>query len=279
VQQPTVPPAIVRDSAEEVLVGLLDQVLGQVIGGLGGGQSSSGRHPGSAPAPSQGSGGANPLLLAILALVGSRVLHGGAGGLGSKLRDLITGANAAGTGRPTGGGLETSGLPGGGGILGGDRPHPRSSGDGFLDSIGSMLDNPHPGQDPRQTGGERRAPAGVPPQGPGGGMYGDGLGGGLVAGGLGGLVGSGLGGLLERFQQNGQGDVFKSWVGPDRNEPISPGDLGGALGEDTVDALSRETGLERDDLLSQLSHALPQVVDGLTPEGRLPHEEEERRWV
>jgi uncharacterized protein YidB (DUF937 family) len=265
--------------AEEVSVGLLDQVLGQVIGGLGGGQGSGGRQPGGAPPPSQGSGRANPLLLAILALVGSRVLDQGAGGLGSKLRDLVTGTNSLGTGRPTGGGLETAGLPGGGGVLGGDRPHPRSSGDGFLDSIGSMLDNPHPGQDPRQTGGERHAPAGVPPQGPGGGMYGDGLGGGLVAGGLGGLVGSGLGGLLERFQQNGQGDVFRSWVGPDRNEPISPGDLAGALGHDTVDALSRETGMGREDLLSQLSQALPQVVDGLTPAGRLPGEDEERRWL
>jgi uncharacterized protein YidB (DUF937 family) len=110
-------------------------------------------------------------------------------------------------------------------------------------------------------------------------MFGDGLGGGLVAGGLGGLVGSGLGGLLERFQQNGRGDVFHSWVGPGANEAISPGDLAGALGDDTVDELSREAGMGRDDLLSQLSEALPQVVDGLTPGGRLPDEDEESRWV
>ena len=64
-------------------------------------------------------------------------------------------------------------------------------------------------------------------------MYGDGL----VPGSLGGLVGSGLGGLLERFQQNGRGDTFKSWVGGDENQAISPEDLRGALGEDTVDAV------------------------------------------
>jgi uncharacterized protein YidB (DUF937 family) len=253
-------------------MGLLDQVLGQVIGGLGG-QASAGRS-----APGQSGGGANPLIMAILALVASRTLHGGAGGLGSKLRDLVAGGNSFGTGRPTGGGLETSGLPGGGGILGGDRPHPPSSGDGFLDSIGSMLDNPHPGQNPRETGGERMAPAGVPPQGPGGGMFGDGLGG-LVPGGLGGLVGSGLGGLLERFQQNGRGDVFNSWVGAGPNQPIEPDELRSALGDDAVEELSRETGLGREDLLSQLSAVLPQVVDGLTPEGRLPDEREESRWV
>ncbi|NNM74987.1 YidB family protein [Enterovirga aerilata] len=258
-------------------MGLLDQVLGQVIGGLAGGQGSARPEPGGTPAPPQGGGSANPLILAILALVASRVVHQGAGGLGSKLRDLLAGANSLGTGRPTGGGLETSGLPGGGGVLGGDRPQERSSGDGFLDSIGSMLDNPHPGRNPRETGGERRAPAGVPPSGPGGGMFGDGMGGGLAAAGFSGLVGSGLGGLLERFRQNGRGDVFESWVGTGPNEPISPDDLGGALGDDTIDALARETGLGRADLLAQLSQALPQVVDGLTPAGRLPDPDEESR--
>lgn len=267
-------------------MGLLDQVLGQVLGGqLGGNQSGPGGQGGpwgGAPAgypPRSGTaagGGMNPLIMALLALVGSRVLHQGAGGLGSKLRDLVTGGSgpegSAGYDR---GSRETSGLPGGGGILGGDRPR---SGGGFLDGIGGMLDNPHPGADPRGTG-EGRAPAGVHPEGMGGGGFGGGLGGGLVAGGLGGLLGSGLGGLLERFQQNGRGDVMESWLGSGANQPISPDDLGGALGDDTVDTLSRETGLDRGDLLSQVSHALPQVVDGLTPEGRLPTQDEETNWV
>jgi len=255
-------------------MGLLDQVLGQVIDRMGSGTSLP-HGGGQQPSPRGGGGSANPLLAAILALVASRVLHQGAGGLGSKLNDLITGANPSGGARHDGGGLETSGLPGGGGILGGERPHSGSSGGGFLDDIGSMLDNPHPGQDPRETGGERRAPGGVPPRGPGGGMYGDGL----VPGSLGGLVGSGLGGLLERFQQNGRGDTFKSWVGGGENQAISPEDLKRALGEDTVDALSRETGLDHDELLGQLSQALPEVVDGLTPDGRLPEAHEESRWV
>jgi uncharacterized protein YidB (DUF937 family) len=38
----------------------------------------------------------------------------------------------------------------------------------------------------------------------------------------GGLLG-GLGGLLEKFQQSGHGDVAKSWVGSGQNQPISPG--------------------------------------------------------
>ena len=190
-------------------MGLLEQVLGQVMGRLG----SGGGHSRGGTAPHAGN--VSPLLIAILALVASRTMQGGAGGLGSKLRDLIAGANSLGTARHTGGGLETSGLPGGGGILGGNLPHSPSSGGGFLDSIGSMLDNPHPGQNPRETGGERLAPAGVPPDGPGGGQYDDGL----IPEGRGDLVSSGLGGLLERFQQNGRGDTFDSWSERVRTSP------------------------------------------------------------
>jgi len=43
-----------------------------------------------------------------------------------------------------------------------------------------------------------------------------------------GLLG-GLGGLLEKFQQSGQGDLAKSWVASGPHKPISPGQLGSAL--------------------------------------------------
>jgi uncharacterized protein YidB (DUF937 family) len=47
-----------------------------------------------------------------------------------------------------------------------------------------------------------------------------------------------------------------------------------ALGQDTVEGLARETGMQRDDLLSQLSRLLPEVIDKLTPQGRLPEDED-----
>ena len=37
-----------------------------------------------------------------------------------------------------------------------------------------------------------------------------------------------------------------------------------------MDDLSRQTGLPRDDLLVQLSKLMPEVIDKLTPDGRLP---------
>lgn len=82
----------------------------------------------------------------------------------------------------------------------------------------------------------------------------------------------GLGGLIERFRRGGLEEVIKSWIGTGPNKPIAPNQLHQALGPDTVASLERETGMPRDDLLSQLSRLLPDVIDKLTPEGKLPKE-------
>jgi uncharacterized protein YidB (DUF937 family) len=88
-----------------------------------------------------------------------------------------------------------------------------------------------------------------------------------------------LGNLLKEFQQSGQGRVAQSWVGTGPNQEIAPNDLANAVGLDTLDALSRQTGMGRDDLLAGLSQHLPDLVDQLTPNGRLPTEEEASRLV
>jgi uncharacterized protein YidB (DUF937 family) len=106
-----------------------------------------------------------------------------------------------------------------------------------------------------------------------------GLGGMLAGGAAGSVLTGGLGELVKRFQQNGQGQVAHSWVGTGHNETISPGDLEQAVGLDTLDDLSRQTGTPRDQLLAELAEQLPQTVDTLTPEGRIPNEQEASRWV
>lgn len=106
------------------------------------------------------------------------------------------------------------------------------------------------------------------------------MGGGLGGPGgvLAGLGAGGLGALVQRFAHNGFGDVIQSWVGPGQNRPIAPNRLADALGPDTVNDLAQQTGLSRDELLPQLSEVLPRVVDQLTPQGRLPSEDEQKRW-
>jgi uncharacterized protein YidB (DUF937 family) len=117
-----------------------------------------------------------------------------------------------------------------------------------------------------------------------GGAQGGGLGGllgGLLAGGAAGSVLSGgLGDLLKQFQQNGHGEVADSWVSPGPNRQIAPNDLAAALGADQIDQLTSRTGMSREQLLQDLSDELPDAVDGFTPEGRVPTEDEARsRWV
>jgi uncharacterized protein YidB (DUF937 family) len=85
----------------------------------------------------------------------------------------------------------------------------------------------------------------------------------------GGVLG-GLGGLLNKLEQGGLGDQTKSWVGSGQNQPVSPGQLGSALGPSILKTVSQLTGLSEEDLTKQLSQVLPGVVNGLTPNGRLP---------
>lgn len=93
----------------------------------------------------------------------------------------------------------------------------------------------------------------------------------------GGFLG-GLGSLVERFQQNGHGDVINSWIGSGQNQPITPDQLHQALGPDAVNNLSRITGVSSQDLVSELSRVLPGIVDKLTPQGRMPDHAEMSRW-
>jgi len=101
-----------------------------------------------------------------------------------------------------------------------------------------------------------------------------GLGGVLAGGAAGSILSGGLGDLLKQFQQNGQGDTANSWVSPGPNKQIAPGDLANALGADQINSLMSQSGLSREELLNGLSQHLPEVVNHLTPDGRLPTENE-----
>jgi uncharacterized protein YidB (DUF937 family) len=59
-------------------------------------------------------------------------------------------------------------------------------------------------------------------------------------------------------------------VSTGQNLPISPDQLGGVLGNDTVAGLAKQLGMDHGDVLGQLSQVLPQLVDQLTPHGQIP---------
>ncbi|MBL0402783.1 DUF937 domain-containing protein [Microvirga aerilata] len=129
------------------------------------------------------------------------------------------------------------------------------------DKLAEMLG----GQSPDRSG----APGGIgqQPGGPGGllGNLGN-----LGGAGVGGLLSGGLGELVDRFRQNGHGEVADSWVGTGPNKEVAPQHLEQAIGPDVLDSLTQQTGLSREDILARLSKDLPHAVDQYTPDGRLP---------
>lgn len=83
-------------------------------------------------------------------------------------------------------------------------------------------------------------------------------------------VTGGLGQLVDLFKTNGQGEKAESWVSTGPNAPITAPQLETALGADVIDGLVKQTGLSREELLSRLGKVLPEAVDKLTPEGKIP---------
>ncbi|QIG95761.1 YidB family protein [Bradyrhizobium sp. 6(2017)] len=144
------------------------------------------------------------------------------------------------------------------------------------DQPGSASPEPKPAQAPPLPG---NVTAGLP-GGAGGGGLSDllkgGLGGLLAGGAAGTVLSGGLGDLLNQLQQKGHGDAANSWVSNGPNKQIAPGDLANALGADQINSLASQSGMSRDQLLQGLSQYLPDAINHLTPDGRLPSGDELR---
>jgi uncharacterized protein YidB (DUF937 family) len=222
-------------------MGLLDILNGMQNGPKGQRQAPPPTQPGSRASSGSG-GGLSPVMKALLGLVAYNAVKG-------------RGGQPAAPGQPAPlppGGTVTAGKPGGGG----------------LDEIlGGLL------------GGKLGGAPGGKPGGSLADMLPGGLGGLLGGAAAGGVLSGGIGNILKQLQSSGQGRVAQSWVGTGPNQEIAPDELANALGGDTLDALSRQTGMPRDELLKGLSQHLPELVDKLTPNGRLPSPDEAGRMV
>jgi len=94
--------------------------------------------------------------------------------------------------------------------------------------------------------------------------------GGVGTAGIGGLIASGLSELVDHFTKGGHGETAKSWVDQGPNRDIAEADLERAIGSDTLDHLTQQTGLSRAALLSRLSRELPSAIDLYATDGRRP---------
>lgn len=94
------------------------------------------------------------------------------------------------------------------------------------------------------------------------------------AGGMGaiGALGAmgGLGALVSAFQGAGLGKVVESWISTGQNMPINGDQLQQVLGQGKIADMAQQLGLSQQDTAGQLSQALPQIIDMLTPNGQAP---------
>jgi uncharacterized protein YidB (DUF937 family) len=135
------------------------------------------------------------------------------------------------------------------------------------------------GQHAPAPSGPQTTPANAQDDGGLGSLLPGGLGGLLAGGGAGSVLSNGLGDLLKQFQEAGHGDTANSWVGNGPNKEISPNDLSRVLSDDQINMITQMTGMPRDQIISMLSKQLPDIVNQLTPAGRVPTEHEASRMI
>jgi uncharacterized protein YidB (DUF937 family) len=80
----------------------------------------------------------------------------------------------------------------------------------------------------------------------------------------------GLQNIASQFEKNGFGDTIKSWISQGQNLPITADQIHQALGSDKVKELAAKLGLPVDKLAELLAQHLPQAIDKVTPDGKLP---------
>jgi uncharacterized protein YidB (DUF937 family) len=81
----------------------------------------------------------------------------------------------------------------------------------------------------------------------------------------------GLEGVLGRLREKGHAREADSWVGTGANEPIAPDVLSQVLGGDELGRAARDVGLSPDEAANGLASIFPEVVNEMTPQGRVEH--------
>jgi uncharacterized protein YidB (DUF937 family) len=88
--------------------------------------------------------------------------------------------------------------------------------------------------------------------------------------GKGGGLAGGLNDILDRFRNAGSSDDVDSWVGTGPNKPAQRDQIEKAIDPEMLKQLSAQTGLSEQELIDRLTQDLPEAVDKLTPDGRVP---------
>jgi uncharacterized protein YidB (DUF937 family) len=81
---------------------------------------------------------------------------------------------------------------------------------------------------------------------------------------------SGIGSIVESLSAGDLGDVVSSWLGSGDNKAVDPGKLADALGTDKLSKFAEQAGVSGSEASTLLASFLPQIIDKLSPDGKLP---------
>lgn len=82
----------------------------------------------------------------------------------------------------------------------------------------------------------------------------------------------GIAGLLDRFRQQGLGEVFSSWLGGASGVPAAIGtrQVENVLGSSALNDIANKLGIPPGTVLAATAAALPKIIGAVTPDGKLP---------
>ncbi|WP_346556772.1 YidB family protein [Mannheimia haemolytica] len=80
----------------------------------------------------------------------------------------------------------------------------------------------------------------------------------------------GIEGLIAKFQQSGLDDVLRTWISSDEdNAPVSGEQISNVFGQENIQNVAQEAGVDAADASDLLAQFLPKIVDTLTPNGNV----------
>ena len=80
----------------------------------------------------------------------------------------------------------------------------------------------------------------------------------------------GLSGMVEQFTTKGLGGLVSSWIGTGENQPVSGEQIEQTFGSEKIREIAQKLGISGTDASGGLAALLPQIIDKLTPDGKLP---------
>ena len=84
----------------------------------------------------------------------------------------------------------------------------------------------------------------------------------------------GLQGLIQTFKDKGLGDAMSSWISTGENQPVSGDQIQHAMGGNFIQQIAEQLGSSKSEVSGGLANLLPDIIDKLTPNGKLPESDQ-----